>query len=418
MLNKLKGKKLLITGGCRLSEDIVKTAKEAGIYTIVADWHDTHTSPAKLMADEYWQESIQDYDRLIELMKEKGVDGVTTGFTDSYLVPYAILCEKAGLPSYATPELFARTLDKSIFKQMCKDNGVPTVPEYDPDTFDPSIISSSNKVIIKPVDNSGSRGIVVCDNPEKFEGCMKYALDYSAKKKVVIEKYIEMDSLSISYTLQNGTVSLTTINDSFIHKAPNVGGTACGSIYPSKYTDAYIKIIDSTVKKMLKNEGFKNGVLFIQAFSNGTEFYLFEMGYRLSGGRHYVWTDYENKTNAVEQLINFALTGQMADYVIAERDNANFPELCCRVYILGYEGLISKIEGLEKLEALPGLVDLFVLKKEGEVIGKDGTTAQQIAVVNFTSKNMLEFEEKIQYIKENYKVFDKEGNNLVRELLK
>ena len=313
-MNEFKGKKLLITGGCRLAEDIVKAAKEMGIYTIVVDWHNPHVSPAKLVSDEYWNEDIKDYDRLISLIKEKKVDGVTTGFTDSYLIPYAELCEKAGLPYYATASLFQKTLDKKLFKEMCRNNGVPVVPEYDLQTFNPLKISKSHKIIIKPVDNSGSRGIVICDNPANYQECIDFALSYSEKKQIVIERFMEMEQISVSYTIQDGVPSLSTINDDLLYRSSNGGTVNCGGIYPSKYINFYREEIDDKVKNMLVKEGFRNGVLFMQAFCDGKELYFFEMGYRLSGGRHYIFTDHQNKSSSLKQLIHFALTGKMADY--------------------------------------------------------------------------------------------------------
>ena len=412
-MENFKGKKLLITGGCRLAEDIVKTAQSMGIYTIVCDWHDTHTSPAKLIADEYWQESIQDYDKLVQLIKEKGIDGVTTGFTDSYLVPYAILCEKAGLPSYATPELFAKTLDKALFKQMCKDNGVPTVPEYNHETFDSTIITPSNKVIIKPVDNSGSRGIVICDTPEKYEKCLAYALDYAAKKQVIIEKYIELDSISVSYTIQDGVPSLTTLNDDYLYKTQDAGAVNCGGLYPSKYIEFYQKEIDEKVKKMLVNEGFKNGVLFMQAFTNGDELYFFEMGYRLSGGRHYIFTDNQNNSSSLKQLIHFALTGKMADYCIADRDNASFKNVCYRFNLIGNPGLVAKVEGFDYMLNKKEVIYASLLKKEGDEVGRPGTTATQLLGAYVVAKDYEDFQNVLADIYENVKFLDADGNNLV-----
>ena len=58
--------KLLILGGNVLSCDIVRAAKEEGVYTIVTDWNDPQKSPAKLISDEYWNISLMDYDALCE----------------------------------------------------------------------------------------------------------------------------------------------------------------------------------------------------------------------------------------------------------------------------------------------------------------------------------------------------------------
>ena len=169
----LNNKKLLVLGGNALSIDIVKQANKMGVHTIVTDWNNVNDSPAKLYASEYWNISLLDYDTLISKIKESHIDGIITGFTDSYLLPYQYLCEKCNLPCYATKQQFELTLDKSLFKATCNKYNVPTVPEYSINGFDKNTISESNKVILKPVDNSGSRGICICDTPESFDNKLK-----------------------------------------------------------------------------------------------------------------------------------------------------------------------------------------------------------------------------------------------------
>lgn len=113
-------------------------------------------------------------------------------------------------------------------------------------------------------------------------------LSYSKSQRVIIERYIEYDAISVSYTIQDGIPSLSTMNDDYLYKTPNFGAVNCGGIYPSKDLNYYLSFIDRKVKQMLIKEDFKNGVLFMQAFTNGQDLFFFEMGYRLSGGRHYI----------------------------------------------------------------------------------------------------------------------------------
>ena len=372
----LTGKKLLILGGGATSIDIVEAARKMGVYTIVTDWYDTKRSPVKLVADEYWNEEIFKPERIAQLIKEHNINGVITGFTDSYLLQYQRICELSGLPCYATKEVFELTMDKARFKQLCRDNDVPVIPEYDLATFDPSVINDKNKVIIKPVDNSGSRGVVLCTKPEDFQKCLDFALSFSEKKQVIIERYMEMDSISLSYTIQDGVVSLSTSDDRYVHKADNGSSvTQCG-VYPSKYTEAYIEKIDPKMRKMYERAGLKNGVLAVQFFTDGNEFYVMEMGHRLTGGQHYTYTMAENGISSLEQLIHFAITGSMADYSIAERDNARFNHVYCHLFILGKEAKIARFEGLDYLKQMPEVMHLTEMKRVGDQIGADGTSAQ------------------------------------------
>ena len=179
----LRGKKLLILGGDSRSKDIVLCAKSMGVHTIVADWYDIQRSPAKLLADEYWNQDIFQTEEVVRLIRENDVNGVNTGFSDSYLLQYNEICNVANLPCYASRKVFETTLDKALFKQFCIENDVPTVPAFDLDTFDQSVISEDFKVILKPVDNSGSRGIKVCARSEDFQSCLDYAMSFSQKKR-------------------------------------------------------------------------------------------------------------------------------------------------------------------------------------------------------------------------------------------
>lgn len=409
---KLEGKKLLVLGGDAASIDIVKAAQNMGVYTIVTDWYDTKRSPAKLVADEYWNEEIFKPELISRLIKEHNVDGVLTGFTDSYLLQYQRICELSGLPCYATKEVFETTMDKAKFKQLCRDNGVPVIPEYMRETFDPSIINEKNKVIIKPVDNSGSRGVILCTKPEDYQKCLEYALSFSAKKQVVIEKFMEMDSLSVSYTIQDGILSLSTTDDRHVYKSSNGGSVTQCSLYPSKYTEAYIERMDQTVRTMFVNAGVKNGLLSVQFFTDGIEYYAMEMGHRLTGGQHYTYTQLENGISALNQLIHFAITGRMADYPIIEKDNARFEHTYCHLYILGKEAVISCFDGMDYIKKLPEVMLLSQLKKEGDKIGADGTAAQKVIGLHLKVDNVNHLKNVLKDIEHHFHIYDEAGNDL------
>ena len=411
------GKKLLVLGGGATSVDIVETAKSMGVYTIVTDWYDTKRSPAKLIADEYWNEEIFKPELIAQLIKEHNINGVITGFTDSYLLQYQRACELSGLPCYATKEAFEITLDKAKFKKHCIDNGVPVIPQYSVKSFDPAVISASNKIIIKPVDNSGSRGVIVCRESNDFQRCLDFALSFSEKKEVIIEKYMDMDSFAASYTIQDGEISLSTLNDRLEHKSSETAAITTAGIYPSKYLDRYLEEMDPLMKKMYEAMGVTNGVLSVQGFVDEMSFYVMEMGYRLTGGQHYIFSKYENDISSLEQLIHFALTGRMADFSIREKDNPRFKDLCLNLCILGKQAVIEKIVGKEYVESLPEVIHAIFLKNEGDQIGPDGNTSQKIANLHLVLKDREDMYRVVDDIQTHFHAFDKEGNDLVLKLM-
>lgn len=409
----LKGKKLLILGGNAISCDIVNCAKELGVYTIVTDWNKVDDAPAKQIADEYWMDSLMDYDSLLPKIQSHGVDGILTGFTDSYLLPYQHLCELSGLPCYATKEAIETTTNKAKFKKYCIDNGVPVIPQYNLSSFDPSTISPSNIIIIKPVDNSGSRGVIVCKSSNDFQRCLDFALSFSQKKEVIIERYMDMDSFAASYTIQDGNISLSTLNDRLEHKSSETAAITSAGIYPSKYLTRYLAEIDSPMKKMYQAMGVTNGVLSVQGFVDEKSFYVMEMGYRLTGGQHYIFSKHENGISALEQLIYFALTGRMADFSIDEKDNPYFKDWCLNLCILGKQAKVARIEGREYVECLPEVIHAAFMKQVGDQIGMDGTTAQKIANLHLVLKKKEDMERVYSDILEHFHVYDEAGNELV-----
>ena len=411
-MDTLQGKKILFLGGSSIMIDPVLKAKSMGLYTIVTDLHGIEKAPAKRIADEYWDISLMDYDRLVPLVKERKIDGILTGFTDAFLLAYQHLCELTGLPCYATKEVFETTMDKAKFKQLCRDNDVPVIPEYDLDTFNPNIITEKNKVIIKPVDNSGSNGVILCERPDDFKRCLDFSLSFSAKKQVVIEKYMEMDGMSVSYTIQDGVMSLSTTDDRHVYKSLDGSSVTHCSLYPSKYTDVYIERMDPVVKKMFKNVGVKNGLLSVTFFIDGDHFYAMEMGHRLSGGQHYTFSQFENGISALDQLIHFSITGKMADFPIVEKDNARFTHTYCHLFILGKEAVIYRFEGLDYLKQLPELKHLAQMKFEGDKIGPDGTSSQKVLGLHLKVDGIDELKELLNRIRRNFHIYDAEGNDI------
>ena len=114
-MNDLIGKKLLILAGSCHEVDLVRRAKELGIYTIVTDYYDLETSPAKKIADEYWNISWSDIDSLEKKCIQEKVDGVTAGYSEFTVENLIHLCQRLGLPCYCTMDQLDVTRDKIRF---------------------------------------------------------------------------------------------------------------------------------------------------------------------------------------------------------------------------------------------------------------------------------------------------------------
>ncbi len=365
--NDLKGKKLLILGGDRLSCDIVNKAHKMGLYVIVTDWYEPSKSPAKLLADEYWMTSIEDYDELSHKIRLNHVDGIITGFTDSYLLPYQHLCEICKLPCYGTKKLFEIFTNKDQYKKLCREFDVPTIEEYE--------INSPNityPVLVKPVDGSGSRGIVICNNYEELSDAVSVSTKASKQGKVIIERYMDCPEATIFWLFADGRYYLTMIGNRHVkhNQSGNIIPLPVGYTFPSFLTPKYQKEVEENAKRMFHSVGVKNGMMFMQCkVENGT-CYVYDIGYRLTGSREYKIQETVCGYNPLAMLINYAITGSMGVPTDAKVNPCDISP-CFNVSCLCAPGTIKEITGVDSVRSFPEVIDAAYAHVPGQTITEE-----------------------------------------------
>ena len=171
-----QNKKLLILAGAGVHTKVVRAAKEMGIYTIVTDY--LEDSPAKKAADEAWMYDIFDVEGIVKKCKEIGIDGVLNFCIDPAQWPYLEICERLGLPCYASRDQLEVLTKKISFKEYCTAHGVDVIPEY---TLDDIIEDKAEyPLFIKPSVNRGSRGQYVCYSKEEALAWLQVLLLFPA----------------------------------------------------------------------------------------------------------------------------------------------------------------------------------------------------------------------------------------------
>lgn len=419
IFSELKGKKLLFLGGPALMCDVVRCAKNMGVFTMVTDWYPASKSPAKLVADKSFMTSNADVDAVVDLIQKENIDGVLTGFTDSTLPYYQKICEKAGLPCYITPEQFFLTANKGRFKQLCKSFGVPVVPDYTLDINEESADSSDIRlpVLMKPVDNSGARGISVCHTHGDLKSGFSKALSFSDSGKVLVEKYMTGKEVTIFYLVENGNFHLMAMGDRHMrYFQEGIIPLPVAYTFPSKFLEKYQASLDGKVKEMFMSIGLKNGVIFIQSFIENDEFVFYEMGFRLTGSLEYKIINKIAGVNPLEMLINFSLTGKM----IPSSQKLNLDpffnnKAAFNITFLATPGVIGKICGVEKVLDLPGVIDVVKSYNEGQEIPENvvGTLRQVVMRVLAVVPNKESLPVLMDKIHSFIEVRDSEGENML-----
>lgn len=418
MVNQiLKGKRLLLLGGGSDMVNVAKLAQSMGCTVYVTDYYDTLRSPAKLIADYTADISIADYDAVVGYIRENRIDGVLTGFTDSYLFHYLRICEMAGLPHYGSEKALGIATDKMLFKQACRESGVGVIPgtnAYDYEAVRAFAVENGFPLILKPTDNSGSRGVVKCEAEENLRTCYDYALSFSASKNVIVEKYMDCDSIGPVYQFSDDKARLVAVCDRVVYNSKEKGSAIVReTLYPSRYLDRYISEVNDKMIAFFQKNGFTDGMVSPMAFVDDKGFYMCEMCYRPSGGHHYTLIKDQNGIDGLALLIEFALTGKTESYD-PSKENPYFHDYCGMVHILGVPNKkISAVHGIEEIRNLPFVLEVCQELRVGQTIGKDGTTAQTLMSIWLKGKDYQEYKARIEEAKALLKVCDEEGNSLV-----
>ena len=383
MFEELRGKRLLVLGSTELIKVIVQKAKEMGIYTIVTDNRPIEKAPAKKIADKYYNISFSDIDEMKRLIADEHIDGVMTGFTDSYMPYYLKICEESGLPCYGGAHQFLIATDKSSFKKACMDSNVPVIPGITAGEYETTLQFCKDNgypVMLKPVDNSGSRGVIKCDSENELAKSFEYAMSFSTIGKIMVERYMDCENIAVSYFASDGDIRLSTTDDRKMYISKTSGSSISSySEYPSKYTERYIKEVNDKVIEMLKVNGFREGLISLQAFVDEKSFYFCEMCYRLSGGQHYLLVEDQYGIDQLALQIEFALTGSCKNHWEKEKENPLFKEKCAMLRIIGYpDKKIHTIRGFDEALNDPCVIKSYNALNQGSTTGKDGTTAQVI----------------------------------------
>lgn len=362
---ELSGKKLLILGGDSLTCDIVNKAHEMGLYVIVTDWYDPKRSPAKLLADEYWMTSIEDFDELARKIGENQVDGILTGFTDSYLLPYQHICELTHKPCYGNEEQFRVFTHKDQYKQLCRCFNVPTIEEFSEESADIKF-----PVLVKPVDGSGSRGIVICNNQEELKEAVAVSKESSRQGKVVIERYMDCPEATVFWLFIEGNYYLTMIGNRHVkhNQAGNIIPLPVGYTFPSYLTPKYQKDVVDNAKAMFRSVGVKNGMMFMQCKVEEDTCYVYDIGFRLTGSREYIIQEKVCGYDPLAMLIYFAISGKMSDESISEKIQPCEMSPAFNVSSLCAPGTIKEIKGVDLVKNIPGVIDVAFAHYPGQTI--------------------------------------------------
>lgn len=410
---KLQGKKIMILGGIPHMLEIVIQSKLWGMYTIVCDYDEA--SPAKTIADSYYHISTTDIDSLVKIGIKENIDGVFNAFEDLNTWSALSICERLNLPFYATEKQLRITSDKLLFKEMCRECGLPVTEQFA--LTEPDVFKAAGKlhfpVIIKPTDNYGSKGITICKNEFELSDAFKKALDFSRQRKVIVEHFYEGDGVEFYYTIINGIPYLTAITDRYVFaqddQAPPL---PTATIFPSKYMQQFMDVYNDKIIEFIRHLEIRNGVILFQCVRHNDSLYFYEMAYRLTGEKHYQIIKRETGVDLLKMMMTLSIYGK-ADVTELPSEITCNTMSACNLAVLLKKGTIRQIRGLDEIAGIPELISFVQTLKEGDEVKTTGNYGQMCLRFNFCADNKEKLSEMIDLINQKLIILSDKHEDMI-----
>ena len=417
-------KKLIILGGNPETGVLVDIANNIGIHTIVVD--PNPNAPAKKNAIETYDIDGFDVDGIVSFARKKNVDGVLVGVADILVKPYWEICKKLDVPCYATEKSVEAFCSKDGYKKYCEQYGVKDIPGIylirDSDFEKPNNIDFP--LMVKPVDSAAGVGMKICRDIEDYTATVKKVLSNSRKGVVLVEKYMDTncDDMAVYYTFRNGTSYLSATFDRQLTRLQGESSPiALGTVYPSKYTERFVKEVHPKLCTMFEGLNIKAGVLCIQFFVENDVFYSYDPGFRLQGEAPHIHLAHINGFDHRKMLINYALTGKFGEDDFHEQNDYMMGgKAACSIWVLLNSGEIHAIEGLDEMKSHKNVHFVVERFKVGDTVKEEwvGTERQVLYRIYTAGESIFEINQTLEDIKNTLTITDEKGDDMVIEWLK
>ena len=354
---------ILILGAGIMQGPALRIAAEMGLGAVAADAD--AGAPCIPLAERFEKIDLKDKERIESLARslqaQGGLGGIMTAGTD-FSATVAWVAEKLKLPGIPFQAALDAS-DKERMRQRFKVAGVPS-PEF--------VIFSSPPtggeglpfplpVVVKPVDNMGSRGCRRVDSLDELGTAVAAALKFSRSGRAIVEEYMEGPEFSVDALVCKGEITICGLADRHIFFPPYF--IEMGHTMPTAEEPAIVRSLLDTFTQGVRALGIDNGAAKgdIKLTPRGPM--IGEIAARLSGGYMSGWTyPYSSGVLPTRGAIEIALgrkpsrTKPEWNWTAAERAFISIP------------GTVQSIEGIEKAKVMPLVKDVFTRVKPGSTV--------------------------------------------------
>jgi biotin carboxylase len=279
----MKGeKKIAIIGASYLQLPLVLKVREMGYKSICFAWEEG--SVCKEICDKFYPVSILDQVKILEICNIEKISAITSISSDLAVPTMSYIADKLGLIGNSIESSLVCT-NKYLQRKALYNSNI-LMPEFENLKNIPEETIKTRfrfPVIIKPVDRSGSKGVVVVKDRDNISNEIEYARKESLCGEVIIEEFIDGEEISVESVSWEGKHNILAYTDKVTTGFPHF--VELEHHQPSKFWKSHLhdKIL-STVKNSLDTLGVKYGASHSELIiTKDGKVYVTEIGARMGG---------------------------------------------------------------------------------------------------------------------------------------
>lgn len=367
----------MILGASILQLPAIKKAKELNLDVVVVDMN---PDAIGFKEEGITKEVISTIDTtaVLEAAKKHNINGIMTLATDMPMRTVAVIAEELDLVGI-TSETALKATNKACMREALKCGGVP-IPEFykvsNRCEYHTAVSKFGIPFIVKPADNSGSRGIVKIEdltNEKLIDEAYDYSKSFSRDGDVIVEEYMCGPEVSVETLTVNSECHVIQITDKITTGAPHF--VEMGHTQPSRLDDETKTKIAKVAKLANKAIGITNGPSHTEIIVTKDGPKIVELGARLGGDcitTHLV--PLSTGVDMVESCIRIAL-GEEPDITI------KFSKASAIRYFTCGTGKIENITGVKSAEALDGIKQVGIVYNVGETVSDIKSSSDRVGFV-------------------------------------
>jgi biotin carboxylase len=352
-------------------------------------------APAASLSDEFYPVDIADKVGVLQIAQERDVDCVMP-LNEFGMLSHAHCIEELGLPGNCS-KLAEALVDKERMRRVWQTAGL-SQPRFSVFSRVDDAYKAAKQIgypsIMKPADSGGSgRGIMIVTGREDIKTAFTIAHPFARNGRILLEEFIEGTELTIEGLVCEGAHTILACSDKF--KPPLKTRVATSLNYQALFSSEIMQDVNNLVDAAVHALGITHSATHTEVILTPDEKpYLVEMGGRGGGG--HIFSTIVEATSGLNMpaLLARILSGETPEV------RQKYSRGACYRFFNPPAGRLCEIKYLEEAACLPGVLDIGVVKKPGDIVGYLPNSLSRVGYVVTTGQNRQEAWERANLVEE------------------